>query len=87
MQTHDAAPGNIQIDEPLEAGGPSALQAHSVASDKIDSLTLRAISVEADADPRSVRREIREPGSVRGRPGERIRAVLSRRGIRPSGAA
>jgi hypothetical protein len=47
----------------------------------IDSLTVRAIGVEADADVRSVRKELGQPGSVRGRAGERIRAVLVRRGL------
>lgn len=47
----------------------------------IDSLTMRSIGVEADADVRSVRRELEQPGSVRGRAGERVRMALARRGL------
>lgn len=47
----------------------------------VDSLTIRTIGVEADADVRSVRRELHQPGSVRGRAGERVRAALARRGL------
>ena len=53
----------------------------------LDSLTIRAISVEADSDVRSVQKELAKHGSVRGRPGKRIRAVLARRGLRPVRAA
>jgi hypothetical protein len=52
-----------------------------------DSLTVRAIGVDADADVRSVKRELSAPGSVRGRAGERIRAALQRRGLVPSRTA
>jgi hypothetical protein len=41
-----------------------------------DAATIREISVAASADPRSVRKELENPGSVRGLPGHRIRAVL-----------
>lgn len=34
------------------------------------------VAGRADADPRSVRKEIQAPGSVRGRAGERIRREL-----------
>jgi hypothetical protein len=37
------------------------------------------IAREADADVRTVRREILEPGSVRGRVGERVRRAIERR--------
>jgi hypothetical protein len=37
------------------------------------------IAREAEADVRTVRREIDEPGSVRGRVGERIRCAIERR--------
>jgi hypothetical protein len=47
---------------------------------ELDSLTVRAISVEADADERSVRKRLRGE-HVRGRAGERIEAVLIRRGL------
>jgi len=50
----------------------------------VDTLTIRAIGVEADADVRTVQRELAQPGSVRGRPGERVRAVLKRRGLLPT---
>lgn len=46
---------------------------------KFDSLTVRAMAVEADVDVRTFQKELNEPGSVRGRPAERIRAVLARR--------
>ena len=45
-----------------------------------DTATVRGLAVEADADPRSVRKEIRAPGSVRGLAGHRIRKVLARHG-------
>ncbi|HEX4474063.1 MAG TPA: hypothetical protein VH142_03230 [Polyangiaceae bacterium] len=50
----------------------------------IDTLTIRSIGVDADADVRSVQKELERPGSVRGRAGERIRAALVRRGLRES---
>jgi hypothetical protein len=37
------------------------------------------IAREADADVRTVRREIGAPGSVRGRVGERVRRAIERR--------
>lgn len=40
--------------------------------------TLRRIAVEANADPRSVRKELLCPGSVRGMAGQRIREALAR---------
>jgi hypothetical protein len=43
-----------------------------------DAATIRRISVAASADPRSVRKEMEEPGSVRGLPGHRIRAALAK---------
>jgi hypothetical protein len=47
--------------------------------DTVDTSTLRKLAVEAgNADPRSVKREILSPGSVRGEVGRRIRAVLER---------
>lgn len=42
----------------------------------IDAATLRRLSVAAEVDPRSIRKELKQPGSVRGLPGHRIRAVL-----------
>lgn len=47
---------------------------------QVDTATARHLAVEADADPRSVRRELRAPGSVRGMAGHRIRAVLAMHG-------
>jgi hypothetical protein len=41
-----------------------------------DAATIRKLAVLAEADPRSVRKELGTPGSVRGLPGHRIRAVL-----------
>jgi hypothetical protein len=40
------------------------------------------IATETQADVRTVRREIREPGSVRGRIGERVRRAIERRAAR-----
>jgi hypothetical protein len=37
---------------------------------------IRRVAVSASADPRSVQRELREPGSVRGMAGDRIRRAL-----------
>lgn len=59
---------------------------------QIDSLTIRRIAVEADADERSAAKEIRraqgEPlPPVRGRAGERIRAVMARHGVQPAAAS
>jgi hypothetical protein len=39
----------------------------------------REVAVAASADPRSVIKEIKEPGSVRGMSGERIRKVIAER--------
>ena len=49
----------------------------------VDKATTRRLAVEADADPRSVQRELQEPNSVRGMPGHRIRRVLETHGLRP----
>lgn len=43
-----------------------------------DAATIRKISVAASADPRSVRKEMDKPGSVRGLPGHRIREALAK---------
>jgi len=53
---------------------------------QLDSLTLRTIAVESDTDVRSVQRALRGE-HVRGRAGERIHAVLVRRGILTRSAA
>lgn len=42
-----------------------------------DTGTLRRLAVEYQVDPRSIRRELREPGSVRGMAGHRARAALA----------
>lgn len=47
----------------------------------LDEATTRRIAVEADVDPRTVLRELREPGSVRGMSGERARTALIKRGL------
>jgi len=52
----------------------------------VDSLTVRSIAVEADTDVRSVQKRLRGE-RVRGRAGERIDAVLARRGLRAQRAA
>lgn len=41
-----------------------------------DAASVRRLAVTADADPRTVLRELRKPGSVRGMAGQRIRAAL-----------
>jgi|HubBroStandDraft_2_1064218.scaffolds.fasta_scaffold359949_2 hypothetical protein len=43
----------------------------------IATATLRRLSVAHDVDPRSILRELREPGSVRGMAGERARNAVS----------
>jgi hypothetical protein len=42
---------------------------------------LRELAVQAQADPRTVQRELREPGSVRGIVGDRVRTVLREQGL------
>jgi hypothetical protein len=42
----------------------------------IPSATLRRLSAAHDVDPRSILRELREPGSVRGMAGERARRAV-----------
>ena len=42
-----------------------------------DAATLRRLAVAHDVDPRSIVRELREPGSVRGMAGARARAAAS----------
>jgi hypothetical protein len=39
------------------------------------------LAVEADVDPRSIRREFEKPGSVRGMAGHRIRTVFRKHGL------
>ncbi len=41
-----------------------------------DAATLRRLAVTHDVDPRSIVRELREPGSVRGMAGARARAAV-----------
>jgi hypothetical protein len=47
----------------------------------VDSATARRLAVEADADPRTILRELAEPGSVHGMAGQRVRSVLARHGL------
>jgi len=42
----------------------------------IPAATLRRLSATHDVDPRSILRELREPGSVRGMAGERARKAV-----------
>ncbi|HEY6357725.1 MAG TPA: hypothetical protein VIX35_05750 [Vicinamibacterales bacterium] len=42
----------------------------------ISTATLRRLSAAHDVDPRSILRELREPGSVRGMAGERARRAV-----------
>lgn len=44
---------------------------------RIDTATARKLAVAASADPRTVLREFRQPGSVRGMAGHRVRRVLA----------
>ncbi|MET0793403.1 MAG: hypothetical protein ABW061_17915 [Polyangiaceae bacterium] len=46
-----------------------------------DRLTIQSIALEASADPRSVKRELVESGSVRGFAGDRIRRVIALRSL------
>ena len=43
----------------------------------IDTATIRRLAVTYSVDPRSIRREMREPGSVRGMAGHRVREALA----------
>jgi hypothetical protein len=59
---------------------------------RVDTRTILEIAATSDTDPRSVQRELAaqrgERPHVRGRPGERIRAVLATKGlIQPHRAA
>lgn len=42
-----------------------------------DTATVRELAARAGCDPRSIEREILEPGSVSGAAGRRVRAVLA----------
>jgi len=42
----------------------------------LSTATLRRLSAAHDVDPRSILRELRQPGSVRGMAGERCRQAL-----------
>jgi hypothetical protein len=61
----------------------------------IPATTLRRLSVAHDVDPRSILKELREPGSVRGTAGDRCRdalrafeaSQLSKSGARKDGPA
>lgn len=57
----------------LETGSGTDTEAR-----RFDAATLRRLAVRAEADPRSVKKEILHPGSVRGMSGQRIRRVLQR---------
>jgi hypothetical protein len=54
----------------------------------LDRPTLFTLAAEADADPRSIERELAayrgERPHVRGRAGDRVRAVLERHGLIPA---
>jgi hypothetical protein len=43
-----------------------------------DTFTLRRLSVEFDLDPRTIKKELRAPGSVAGSAGRRARAAIAR---------
>jgi hypothetical protein len=47
----------------------------------LDRLEIRKLSADLPADERTLRKELREPGSVRGLVGVRIRRALAERGI------
>jgi hypothetical protein len=57
----------------------------------VDRREILRLAAEADADPRSIERELRamrgEDRHVRGRAGERVRAALASRGIMAGGGA
>ncbi len=46
---------------------------------RVDRIFVIQVAAESKSDPRTVEKEIREPGSVRGLPGDRIRLVLRNR--------
>jgi hypothetical protein len=43
---------------------------------RLDTLAIRRLSLAAEVDPRTLQRELRSPGSVRGMTGDRIRRVF-----------
>lgn len=47
----------------------------------LDEATLRKLAVEADVHPKSIAKELRTPGSVRGMPGHRAHEVLLKHGF------
>jgi len=46
---------------------------------RFDRITILVVAANVPADPRTVRRELEEPGSVRGLIGDRIRRELAKR--------
>ncbi len=50
----------------------------SAMKQDVDEIVARAVAGETLRDVRTVRREMREPGSVRGLAGQQIRAALAR---------
>jgi hypothetical protein len=52
------------------------------AAPRMSGHDVRTVAVITETDPRSVRKELREPGSVRGVSGRRIRRALVELGYR-----
>jgi len=51
--------------------------------DPTDPQAVRRVAVSAIVDPRSVRRELEQPGSVRGMAGHRIRRAIAEHSATP----
>lgn len=51
-------------------------EARTTGEQSADAATVRRLAVAHDIDPRSILRELREPGSVRGMAGERAREAV-----------
>ena len=74
--------GSRSIDQPASTydslhQGCTKLPSWNQHMPTLPAATLRRLSAAHDVDPRSILRELREPGSVRGMAGERARKALS----------
>lgn len=72
LERIERALGNAGLAHLIRRAPPAA-----TASERApDAATLRRLAVAHDIDPRSILRELREPGSVRGMAGDRAREAI-----------
>lgn len=71
-----AAPETHEVHETQVTASAHPTPATAPAS-RPDTASLRRLAVEFGVDPRSILRELREPGSVKGMAGERARAAAT----------